>query len=76
MRFDTGYRKMTMASFDDLLAKNEVIEKQDYAEDEDAQYYKGLTQHHQKKRRDSIDSDEDEREDKGFANNKLSFKYV
>jgi hypothetical protein len=36
----------------------------------------GLTQNHAHKRRGSIDSDEDEREDKGYANNKLTFKYV
>jgi len=41
VRFDKQYRKMTMASFDDLLCKNEIIEKAQLAEDEDALYYKG-----------------------------------
>jgi len=28
------------------------------------------------KRKDSIDSDEDERNDKGYSSNKMTFKYV
>jgi hypothetical protein len=76
VRFDKEYRKMTMASFDDLLVKHKMVDTPLHADDEDAKYYKGLTQNHAHKRRGSIDSDEDEREDKGYANNKLTFKYV
>jgi len=76
VRFEKDYRKMTEASFDDLLCKNDIIPKAQLAEDEDALYYKGLTKNHGNKRRESIDSDEDDREDRGFANSKLTFKYV
>lgn len=76
VRFELGYRKMTLASFEDLLSKMGLIELPGQT-DEEAKHFKGLTQTAgQGKRKGSVDSDEDEREDKGFANNKLSFKYV
>lgn len=42
VRFDKEYRKMTMASFDDLLVKHKMVDTPLHADDEDAKYYKGI----------------------------------
>ena len=78
-RFDKLYRKITLFSLEDLLAKYKVVEKKEV--DEEAQeiqelksfaYKKG----YKNKRKDSFSSDEEDRDDRGFMSNKMTFKYT
>lgn len=89
-KFDKLYRKITVASFEDFLAKEGLIDVEDQTDKEEIAQLKGRlfvpkltldfaygqTKSKAKARKESFDSSEDEGDGRGFTSNKLGFRYV